>query len=180
MADFNKVIPIILKHEGGYVNNSADPGGATNMGIILKLFRQWAFKFHLEPTEGGLKAMTKEQASVIYKEYFWDRIMGDGITSQPVAALLMDSIVNLDELKLASGRRDSTAVKFVQTAVGVTADGLFGQKTLKALNDADPKSVFESLKNSRIGYYNDLVERKPALKEFHKGWLKRVNSFKYA
>ena len=38
MADFNKAIAIILKHEGGYVNDPDDPGGETNMGITKRDF----------------------------------------------------------------------------------------------------------------------------------------------
>lgn len=29
---FKKISPVILRHEGGFVNDPADPGGATNMG----------------------------------------------------------------------------------------------------------------------------------------------------
>ena len=30
---FEEAVKIILKHEGGYVNDPVDPGGETNMGI---------------------------------------------------------------------------------------------------------------------------------------------------
>ena len=33
---FLKCIPIILRNEGGFVNNKRDPGGATKFGISLR------------------------------------------------------------------------------------------------------------------------------------------------
>ena len=39
MADARKLVPFILKWEGGFVNDPADKGGATNKGITLKTFQ---------------------------------------------------------------------------------------------------------------------------------------------
>ena len=36
MSAFELAIPIVLKHEGGFADNPADPGGATNFGISLR------------------------------------------------------------------------------------------------------------------------------------------------
>ncbi|WP_330220503.1 glycosyl hydrolase 108 family protein, partial [Sulfitobacter sp. HI0129] len=36
--NFSIVQPWVLAHEGGYVNNRKDPGGATNMGIIQRTY----------------------------------------------------------------------------------------------------------------------------------------------
>lgn len=36
MARFEDAIKLTLIHEGGYVNNPADPGGETNMGITKR------------------------------------------------------------------------------------------------------------------------------------------------
>ena len=83
MADFNKAIAIILKHEGGYVNDPDDPGGETNMGITKRDFP------HLDITN-----LTVEQAKEIYKEKYWDTINGDDITNQTVATQIFDFGVN--------------------------------------------------------------------------------------
>ena len=43
MADsFSICVAFTLNSEGGYVNNPADPGGATNLGITLTTYREWA------------------------------------------------------------------------------------------------------------------------------------------
>ena len=38
MADIKKLIPFLLKWEGGFVNDPVDLGGATNKGITIKTF----------------------------------------------------------------------------------------------------------------------------------------------
>ncbi|KKK60142.1 hypothetical protein LCGC14_3027340, partial [marine sediment metagenome] len=38
MASFEKAIPIVLKHEGGYVHDKLDPGGETNFGISKRAY----------------------------------------------------------------------------------------------------------------------------------------------
>ena len=35
MANFDLYFPTLLKHEGGYVNDPKDKGGATNLGVTL-------------------------------------------------------------------------------------------------------------------------------------------------
>ena len=39
---FDACLAFTLREEGGYVDDPADPGGATNMGITLATYRQWS------------------------------------------------------------------------------------------------------------------------------------------
>ena len=43
MAKVELLAPVILKWEGGFVNDPADAGGATNMGVILSTWRQLGY-----------------------------------------------------------------------------------------------------------------------------------------
>lgn len=169
MADFNKAIPIILKHEGGFVDHPADPGGATNRGIIFTLFKKYAGELGLPATVEGLKALTEDNAKYIYRKQFWNAMQGDMIKDQQVANIIFDGFVNMG----------FNGIKIAQREVGETADGLIGQKSLQAINGAAPKILFQGIKEGRIKYYTDLAERKPQMKVFLKGWLNRINSFNY-
>ncbi len=43
MADrFDVCLAFTFLQEGGYVDNPADPGRATNMGITLTTYQQWS------------------------------------------------------------------------------------------------------------------------------------------
>ncbi len=39
MADFDLFLPMLLKFEGGYVDDPDDPGGETNKGIDMATFQ---------------------------------------------------------------------------------------------------------------------------------------------
>lgn len=169
MADFEQAVKVILKHEGLFVDHPSDPGGATNRGIILSLFKQYAKALGLEPTVDALKTLTEDQAKFIYREHFWDKMKGDEIKSQAVSEIIFDAYVNM-------GNR---ALKWLQIELGVGIDGEVGPITLAAINHAAPVVLFEQFKDARIDYYTRLAENKPSMKVFLKGWLNRVNSFNY-
>ena len=42
MADVRKLVPFILKWEGGFVNDPDDLGGATNMGVTIGTYEHIA------------------------------------------------------------------------------------------------------------------------------------------
>lgn len=173
MADFEQAIKKVLRHEGGYVFHPADPGGETNFGITDRLDGKVDGLIDVDGNGSGditVKALKEEQARIIYKREFWDRMRGDDIKNQQVAEIIFDGYVNM-------GPR---ALRMLQKQIGVKADGKFGPVTLSILNAANPKIVFEGYKDARRYYYKDLVKRKPQMVVFEKGWLNRINSFNYA
>lgn len=167
MAKFSEAIPIILKHEGLFVNHPSDPGGATNRGITLKLFKRYAVSLGLNPTVEDLKNLTEEQAKEIYFQEFWQQMKGDEIESQQIANIVFDGFVNM------GGR----ALKLLQKEAGVAPDGKIGPVTLSIVNNSNEAILFTGYKDARIDYYKRLVDRKPQLGVFLKGWLNRINSF---
>lgn len=175
MADFRLFFPMLLKYEGGFVNDPLDPGGATNKGITLGTFNQCAQRLlGIAPTLDALKALTDDQAGVIYKALYWDAIQGDQIALQPLANIVFDFQVN-------AGNRSAKLLQQVLNDLGtkppLVVDGAVGKGTLGALRAIDQKAAYARFKQGRIDYYRNLVERKPALQKFLKGWLNRVASF---
>ena len=175
MASFDAFFPTMLKHEGGFVNDPVDPGGATNKGITMGTFQNCAKQYlGIEPTLENLKALTDAQAGKIYKPLYWDKVRGDDIELQELASIVFDFQVN-------AGGNASKLLQRVLNDLGAKpplgVDGAIGAGTMKALKGMDQKAVYRRYKQGRIDYYQDLVAKRPALGKFLKGWLNRVNSF---
>jgi lysozyme family protein len=175
MASFDAFFPVLLKHEGGFVNDPVDPGGATNKGVTMGVFKECAQKYlGVAPTLENLKALTDAQAGRIYKPLYWDKVCGDQIALQELANIVFDFQVN-------AGGSASKLLQRVLNELGakpaLEVDGDVGPGTLAALAKADAKAVYRRFKEGRIAYYQDLVARRPPLGKFLNGWIKRVNSF---
>jgi len=175
MASLERFFPHLLRFEGGFVNDPADPGGATNKGITLATFQRYATPLlGVAPTLDNLRALSDVQAFSIYKVGYWDPLHADEIVDQPFAEIFFDFHVNAG----------AVAVRVLQGALNDTgskprlaADGVMGPGTLEALHGSDQTGLYRIYKQRRIDYYRDLVARRPTLTKFLNGWLKRVNSF---
>ena len=167
MADIEKIIPIILKHEGGYVNHPLDGGNCTNKGVTLATYR---YHFGKSKTCNDLKKITNEQWKYIFKNGYWDKIGGDLINNQSIANFLVDWFYN-------SG---VYAIKFTQRILGVKDDGIVGNKTIAAINSyKTQKNLFERLWSRRKKQYEDIVNKNPSQQVFYNGWMRRLMSFKF-
>ena len=114
--------------------------------------------------------MTEEQWNYIFKVHFWDRWQADKIESQSIANIVVDWV-------WASG---IYGIKYPQQILGVTADGKVGPQTLAAINGyPNQKELFQKLWNRRKKHFEDIVKNRPASKVFLKGWMNRLNDFKW-
>ena len=152
MADFEKSIQIILDHEGSYVNNSNDFGGETNFGISKKSYPNI-----------DIKNLTIDQAKQIYNKDYWIPIQGDQIIDQDFATALLDFAVNAGVV---------TAIKQVQKCLNIISDGIFGPKTLFAINTNG--YLTKLFAKTRSSYYINIVKQKPNQIEFLEGWINRT------
>ncbi|MVM40667.1 hypothetical protein GO730_28280 [Spirosoma sp. HMF3257] len=174
-SNFDKYQPEILKHEGGFVDDPDDPGGATNKGITFATFKAHAKKdLGIEPTLENLKALTDEQAGIIYKKNYWDTVKGDQIKSSSLGYALYDFNVN-------AGKNSVKVMQKTLNEMGanLTVDGGMGDKTVEAINKADPEVLFEKYQANRKQYYKDIIAKNPKLQKFEKGWMKRVDSMEF-
>lgn len=172
MANFDIYYPVLLKYEGGYVDNPNDKGGATNLGVTIAQWIKNGFdKDHDNDIDKyDLKLITPEDAKPIAKSKYWDRVKGDDINSQSIAELLMD-------WAYMSG--SVTAIKKIQELLKLSQDGVIGNKTLSAINSADSKVLFEQLKARREKFFKAIVANNPTQVVFLHGWINRNNSFKF-
>ncbi len=172
MARIDILAPFILSFEGGFSNHPADRGGATNKGVTIATWRKVGYD---KDGDGDidvndLRLITAGDAvDRVMKPHYWDKWKADRIRCQSIANLCVDWV-------WASGRNGITGV---QRLLGVTADGIVGEKTLAALNSQNPRDFFRRLKAARTAYIANLVARKPSQRVFRTGWLRRLNCINY-
>lgn len=166
MAEFSLYIPKLRKLEGGWSDDPCDPGGATMCGVTLNTYRCF---YGQHRTKEELRNISEGEWRHIMKSY-WDRCKADQIRNQSIAELFVDWHVNAG----------ANAIRRVQRAFGLKADGIVGKATLGALNGENEKVVFDRVQSSRVSYYNKLVTTDPAKKKFLRGWLDRTYSFKFS
>jgi lysozyme family protein len=155
-SNFEACLAEVLKHEGGYVDHPADPGGATNRGVTKKAWEEYVGH---EVTKDDIKALTVEDVTPFYRKRYWDACKCDNLHGG-VDYVVFDVAVNS-----GPGR----AAKFLQEAVGVTADGSIGPRTLAAANDFGPNLIINKMCDRRESFYRSL----PTFPTFGKGWLSR-------
>lgn len=171
MAKIELLVPKILKWEGGFVNHPNDKGGATNKGITIGTYKYYQIRKGLStPTVEDLKNISDKEWMDVLKISYWDKWKADNIDNQSIANLLVDWV-------WGSG---VYGIKYPQQVIGVTADGIVGNKTLSAINDyPNQEELFQKLWNRRKQHFDDIVKRDPSQKVFLKGWMNRLNDFKY-
>ena len=57
----------------------------------------------------------------------------------------------------------------------LVVDGIFGNKTLQALNTVDVNKFLEIYHNKQRLFYNNIVKNNQTQKKFLQGWLNRVS-----
>jgi lysozyme family protein len=158
---FERLIGMILQHEGGYVYDPVDPGGETKYGISKRSYP------HVD-----IKNLTIEQAKDIYYRDWWLRLRCNEIQDDRIAQKLLDTCINVGAM---------TGVRILQRAlcdVGqpVSIDGLIGPQTIGAANRADSVQLLAAMRYHQTMHYKRLIERNPKLAKFERGWMARANS----
>ena len=154
--NFNKCLEMVLEHEGGYVNNENDRGGMTNLGVTRRVYEDWVDR---PVTEQEMRDLTPEDVAPIYRKNYADRIHFDSLPSGLDWACL-DWAIN-------SGA--SRPAKAIQRAVGATADGVIGPKTLQLVAEKEPEYIIDYVYTVRQAFYESLDD----YKHFGRGWSRR-------
>jgi lysozyme family protein len=168
-ANFHKCVPVILRYEGGFSNHPRDPGGVTLEGIIQRVYdayrsRKGLARQALTAAMRGTAAWTSER-NEIYRLQYWNAIRGDELPAG-VDLVVFDGAVN-------SGPFQS--IKWLQRALGVTADGHFGEATMNALEACqDYDALIADYSARRLGMLRNLS----TWDAFGKGWSARVANCK--
>lgn len=164
--NLDQIIDATIKAEGGYVNDPADSGGATNYGITEKTARANGYT-------GDMRSLPLETAKQIYRNEY---LIKPGFADFPseVAAELFDTGVNMGP---------ATATKFLQRAINalhgsaLAVDGKIGPATKSAVNSYLASRVnsasilLKALNGLQCVRYIELVEANASQRRFVNGWI---------
>ena len=171
MADVNLLVPKILKWEGGFVDDPADHGGATNMGVTISTWRKVGYD---KDGDGDIdtddiRLLTRTDATWVLKKFYWDRWKADEIHNQSVAEILVDWV-------WASGK---WGIVIPQGILDVKKDGIVGPKTIDAINSANQFLLHTQIFFYRKHFINSIVTNDRTQFRFYNGWLNRLEDFKF-
>jgi lysozyme family protein len=188
MANAKHHIAQVVKEEGGYQAGAADAGNywtnpktkakellGTKYGITPAAYFAYYKK---TPDRDTIKNLTVEQAVPIYKINYWDKIRGDEIANDSVAALMMFAVVNSGVGQIKPLKQLMNAVAGKKIVEENTKP--FTSAEIKLLNGLPQDRYFKLLKAAREQFYRNLVSKRPSNQVYLKGWLNRLNKHVYS
>jgi lysozyme family protein len=146
---FQACMPFILQEEGGYSNDSHDPGGMTMNGIIQREYDTYR-KAHGEPTQ-----WVKNIAPAERDEIYWTSYWMPHCPTLPVG-------LDLSYFNIAVNGGPTRATSLLQSALNITSDGIWGDNTAAAIAAID-----------------DVVTAINTFAVDEKAWYRRLRNFKY-
>ncbi|MDE8343752.1 MAG: glycosyl hydrolase 108 family protein [Acidocella sp.] len=142
----------LLGNEGGYVDNPADPGGATMWGITQRVARAHGYT-------GAMQDLPQSTAmDIAYAEY-WKPHQLDALDPL-VAFQVFDAVYN-----------GGPAGRWLQQAADiVNTDGIIGPATIEAVNSEPVSKIIGRFDAYRLLYMAELGE----WPNFGRGWARRI------
>jgi lysozyme family protein len=150
---FDEALDALLKHEGGFSDHAADPGGKTRFGVTEAVARREGYR-------GDMRDYPLDEAKRVYQKLYWNALRLDDLRSE-FRFDLFDAGVN-------SGVAQT--VRWVQRIVGVTVDGLLGPRTLSAVNNSDAAKFLAKFNGQRLLFMTSLS----TWPSFGRGWARRI------
>lgn len=164
---FDQILTNTLKNEGGV---TTDTGGLTNYGVTQKTYDAVAPELGLD--KKSVKDLKYGEVKKVYENEYYKKPAIDQLPSEKLQGIMFDWGVNAGT---------GTAIKNLQTIVGVKADGKMGKKTLAAVNDyvathGEDSLAFDVM-NARFKHYQSLIQSNPAkYGQYEQGWDNRLNN----
>lgn len=168
-----ELIERLIDREGDYVDHPADRGGPTNFGVTGPLLKLWRKEIggYVPRTDDQLRDairnLKRAEAAEIYRVMIFDRHRLGEITSVELREHLLDCLV----------LHGPVALRWLQSAASVAADGIVGPITLAAVNGGIWLELSDRLFAARLRYLARIVRRDPTQATFLPGWVNRALEF---
>jgi len=163
-SNFNQSLAHVLRHEGGYVNHPADPGGPTKYGITLAVYRE---NGRPGATAADVRSMTVAEAGAIYRARYWDVLCCDALPAGLDYAVF-DYGVNSGVGRAARVLRHLCGFEGQGTRIDTT--------TLAAVRRRDTAELAAALCDERLAF----LKRLRTWSVFGRGWARRVSEVRAA
>lgn len=155
---FKKALDFTLRWEGGYVNDSDDPGGETNMGISKSQY-----------SNIDIKNLTKKEAKKIYYADYWIKSNCQNLPGK-IGIIVFDTAVNMG-VRIATRMLQKAINRYSKEIIVV--DGMIGPKTIEALKTIkDFDLLVYKFLMYRFTRYATIAEGRK--EKFLRGWILRT------
>jgi lysozyme family protein len=158
VSAFSKALVELLVLEGGLVDNPADPGGRTNLGITQLTLDAVRSKYPGLPAK--VDELTPDTVAPVYKGEYWDAVRGDELP-QALASCVFKQAVNQGVPR---------AVIELQQSLELIVDGNLGPVTVAAAQRKHPPDAVADFIVASILNYT----RSSNFATFGKGWIRRA------
>lgn len=173
----------IVAREGGFVNDPADPGGATKYGVTIHTLRRLGLDLDRDGTVGvsDVARLSRAQAVDIFLDHYFARPRL-GELPEALQPSVFDMYVNAG----------SNAINILQRLLrdmgqAVAVDGVVGPRTIAAAQAAMSMAVehfVDAYGIARRNYYFALADARPASRKYARtrkggkgGWIRRAEDF---
>jgi hypothetical protein len=165
-ADFNTAVAVVLKHEGGYLEDPTT-GEISKFGLTAEFLRSIGRPHDRD----SIRNLSREQAIQIYREHWWEKYGFERLQHQRLTTKLFDLAVNLGPQR---------ATRLLQQALNhcgarLAVDGILGERTIAAVNQVPPECVLAQLCALAAEHYRSLAAKDPKYLPYLKGWLERAS-----
>lgn len=167
----SEIIEAILRREGAaYTNHPNDTGGATKFGVTQATLSKYR---GYDVTVRDVEILTRDEAVEIYQSMYVRPFALFQDMAPRLLGLLADSAVNHGVTR---------TVKWLQEAIGASADGAVGPATLQKWllyqrAELSQDDLYRKLLGRRVVFYGEIVKARPDQAVFIVGWLKRACEF---
>ncbi len=146
---FEIAIDRVLGLEGAYTDGAGDPGGETHWGISKRAY-----------PDLDIASLSRDGAVAIYRRDFWEHVDADRLPDG----------VQFQALDFAVNSGISTAIRYLQRAVGVADDGWWGAHSRAAATALSESDLVLRYLAERI----DFLTRRANWPTAGKGWMRRL------
>ena len=167
---FKYAMKFVSKWEGGKVDIEGDRGGRTAYGITQHVYDKYRID-NGKPTQDVWDILPDDVHGIYWQQY-WRAAKCD-LLPDPLDLVVFDSAVQ---------HGPARSIKWLQTVLGVSADAIFGPRSIQALQDDVAAGMTDAIVaafiSTREQFYKDIISRDSSQLRFQRGWGNRMAALK--